>query len=99
MPINSWGDFKKVNKQLTKNPEKAKEAYQTIIVDEVDAFSKYATKYVCDQYDVDRIKDGNDGKLSEEGRLEEVNEVTEKHLGQGAREFISLIILKRWVYK
>ncbi|TWK87881.1 hypothetical protein CHCC20331_3242 [Bacillus paralicheniformis] len=85
MPINSWGDFKKVNKQLTKNPEKAKEAYQTIIVDEVDAFSKYATKYVCDQYDVDRIKDGNDGKLSEEGRLEEVNEVTEKHLGQGAR--------------
>ncbi|MBW7632629.1 MULTISPECIES: ATP-binding protein [Bacillus] len=61
MPINSWGDFKKVNKQLTKNPEKAKEAYQTIIVDEVDAFSKYATRYVCDQYDVDRIKDGNDG--------------------------------------
>ncbi|MCY8944022.1 ATP-binding protein [Bacillus atrophaeus] len=61
MPINSWADFKKVNKQLTKNAEKAKEMYQTIIVDEVDAFAKYATRYVCEQYDVDRIKDGNDG--------------------------------------
>ncbi|WP_437132722.1 ATP-binding protein [Bacillus atrophaeus] len=61
MPINSWADFKKVNKQLTKNAEKAKEIYQTIIVDEVDAFAKYATRYVCEQYDVDRIKDGNDG--------------------------------------
>lgn len=61
MPINSWADFKKVNKQLTKNAEKAKEMYQTIIVDEVDAFAKYATRYVCEQYDVVRIKDGNDG--------------------------------------
>ncbi|MCI3197713.1 ATP-binding protein [Bacillus sp. HU-1818] len=61
MAINSWADFKKVNKQLTKNAEKAKEMYQTIIVDEVDAFAKYATRYVCEQYDVDRIKDGNDG--------------------------------------
>lgn len=61
MPINSWADFKKVNKQLTRNAEKAKEMYQTIIVDEVDAFAKYATRYVCEQYDVERIKDGNDG--------------------------------------
>ncbi|MCY7823266.1 ATP-binding protein [Bacillus spizizenii] len=61
MPINSWADFKKVNKQLTKNAEKAKEMYQTIIVDEVDAFAKYVTRYVCEQYDVERIKDGNDG--------------------------------------
>jgi len=61
MPINSWSDFKKVNKQLTKNPDKAKEVYQTIIVDEVDAFAKYASRYVCSQYDVERIKDGNDG--------------------------------------
>ncbi|WP_144533946.1 ATP-binding protein [Bacillus pumilus] len=61
MPINSWGDFKKVNKQLSKNVEKAKEKYQTIVVDEVDAFAKYATKYVCNQYNVERIKDGNDG--------------------------------------
>ncbi|WP_181219451.1 ATP-binding protein [Bacillus subtilis] len=61
MPINSWADFKKVNKQLTKNAEKAKEMYQTIIVDEVDAFAKYATRYVCEQYDVERIKDGNEG--------------------------------------
>ncbi|MEH7714266.1 ATP-binding protein [Bacillus velezensis] len=61
MAINSWADFKKVNKQLTKNAEKAKEMYQTIIVDEVDAFAKYATRYVCEQYDVERIKDGNDG--------------------------------------
>ncbi|MCA1027025.1 ATP-binding protein [Cytobacillus kochii] len=61
MPINSWADFKKVNKQLTKQSEKAREAYQTIIIDEVDAFAKYATRYVCNQYGVNRIKDGNDG--------------------------------------
>ncbi|WP_368223647.1 ATP-binding protein [Bacillus velezensis] len=61
MPVNSWADFKKVNKQLTKNAKKALEMYQTIIVDEVDAFAKYATRYVCEQYDVERIKDGNDG--------------------------------------
>lgn len=35
--------------------------YQTIVVDEVDAFAKYATRYVCNQYNVERIKDGNDG--------------------------------------
>ncbi|PAD84930.1 hypothetical protein CHH57_02130 [Niallia circulans] len=61
MAINNWADFKKVNKQFAKNPQKAKEVYQTIIVDEVDAFAKYATRYVCNKYGVERIKDGNDG--------------------------------------
>ncbi|SNZ10018.1 AAA domain-containing protein [Terribacillus aidingensis] len=60
-PINSWADFKKYNKALTKDPAKVKEKYNTIIIDEVDAFAKYATRYVANQYGVDRIKDGNEG--------------------------------------
>lgn len=80
MPINSWADFKKVNKQLSgKKSEQAKEMYQTIIIDEVDAFAKYATRYVCDQYDVERIKDGNDGfglwKEYETEIFEEINKL------------------------
>ncbi|MGD7046970.1 ATP-binding protein [Rossellomorea marisflavi] len=80
MPINNWGDFKKVNKQLSgKKSEQAKEMYQTIIIDEVDAFAKYATRYVCDQYDVERIKDGNDGfglwKEYETEIFEEINKL------------------------
>ncbi|WP_425203758.1 ATP-binding protein [Priestia megaterium] len=79
MAINTWSDFKKVNKQLTKNPEKAKEVYQTIIIDEVDAFAKYATRYVCSQYGVERIKDGNEGfglwKEYETEIFEEINKL------------------------
>lgn len=61
MPVNNWSDFKKVTKQLSKNPQKVKEVYQTIIIDSLDAFAKYATRYVCNRYDVERLKDGNDG--------------------------------------
>jgi hypothetical protein len=78
MPINKWADFKKVNKQLTKNTQ-AKEVYQTIIIDEVDAFARYATRYVCDKYGVERIKDGNDGfglwKEYETELWEEINKL------------------------
>lgn len=79
MAINSWADFKKVNKQLTKEPQKTKEVYQTIIVDEVDAFARYATRYVCNKYGVERIKDGNDGfglwKEYETELWEEINKL------------------------
>ncbi|MGG3890235.1 ATP-binding protein [Metabacillus fastidiosus] len=61
MAINNWSDFKKVNKQLQKNADKAKEVYQTIIVDSLDAFAKYATRYVCNRYGVERLKEGNEG--------------------------------------
>lgn len=63
LPINSWRDFKKINKQLTnpKNLQKAKEKYQTLIFDEVEASAKLCQKYVSNKYGVERIRDGNDG--------------------------------------
>lgn len=61
LPTNSWAEFVKWTKKLAKEREKAKEVYQTIIIDSLDAFAKYATRYVCNQYGVNRIKDGNDG--------------------------------------
>jgi hypothetical protein len=61
MRSNSWGEFKKINKQFKKNAEKAKEVYNTVIIDSLDAFAKYATRYVCNKYGVERLKDGNDG--------------------------------------
>ncbi|RXZ78065.1 ATP-binding protein [Paenibacillaceae bacterium] len=61
--INSWGDFKKLNKQLTnpKTLDKVKELYQTIIFDEIWASSKYCQGYICDKYESDSIKSGNAG--------------------------------------
>jgi hypothetical protein len=79
MPINKWSDFKTVNKQLAKEPDKTKEVYQTVIIDEVDAFAKYVTRYVCNKYGVERIKDGNDGfglwKELETEIFEEINKL------------------------
>lgn len=45
-PINSWSEFKKVLRFL-KDP-KAKEKYETIILDTVDLFYDFCTKYICD---------------------------------------------------
>jgi glycerol-3-phosphate cytidylyltransferase-like family protein len=61
--INNWADFKKVNKQLTHKStvEKAKEVYQTIIFDEVEASARYCSKYICDKYDADTIASGREG--------------------------------------
>ncbi|QNR65458.1 ATP-binding protein [Paenibacillus peoriae] len=62
-PINNWSDFKKVNKQLTHKSTvaKAREVYQTIIFDEVEASARYCSKYICDKYDSDTIASGRDG--------------------------------------
>ncbi|KAF6620510.1 ATP-binding protein [Paenibacillus sp. EKM102P] len=62
-PINNWSDFKKVNKQLTHKStvSKAREVYQTIIFDEVEASARYCAKYICDKYDSDTIASGRDG--------------------------------------
>ena len=45
-PINSWAEFKKVLRQL-KDP-RAKEMFETIIVDTADIAYDYCTKYICD---------------------------------------------------
>ena len=66
-PINSWAQFKKVLRQL-KDP-KAKEMFETIIVDTADIAYDYCTKYICDNalrpdggYGVDSISDIPFGK-------------------------------------
>lgn len=59
--IKKWSDFTKVLRQFARNPEKAKEHYQTIIIDGTDIMAKYCEKYVSNAYGVERIKDGNDG--------------------------------------
>jgi hypothetical protein len=82
VPINSWADFKKVNKQLTSaaTVEKAKELYNTIIFDEVEASAKYCQKYINGIYGVSRLKDGNDGfglwKEYETEYWTEINQLT-----------------------
>lgn len=62
-PIQKWSDFVKINKQLTnpKTLDKAQELYQTIIFDTVEASSLMCQDYICDQYGVQRIKDGSGG--------------------------------------
>ncbi|PZT57422.1 ATP-binding protein [Paenibacillus silvae] len=61
--INNWSDFKKVNKQLTHKSTvaKAREIYQTIILDEVEASARYCSKFICDKYESDTIASGRDG--------------------------------------
>lgn len=63
LPINSWGDFVKINKQLTnpKTLEKAKETIQTIIFDEVYTSALYCQDFLCRKHGVETIGDGNDG--------------------------------------
>lgn len=66
-PINSWAEFKKVLRQL-KDP-RAKEMYETIVLDTADIAYDYCTKYICDNairpdggYGVDSISDIPFGK-------------------------------------
>jgi hypothetical protein len=63
LPINSWRDFKKINKQITdeKTLDKAKELYQTIIFDEVYTSALYCQDFLCKKHGVETIGDGNDG--------------------------------------
>ena len=62
-PIQKWSDFVKINKQLTnpKTLEQAKTMYQTIILDTVQSAALMGEDFICQQYDVNRIKDGNKG--------------------------------------
>lgn len=59
-PLTKWSDFKKVRKQLTdpKTLDKAKEMYNTIIVDTLDVAIKWCDKYVCGMQGVERLNDG-----------------------------------------
>ena len=66
-PINSWAEFKKVLRQL--KDVRAKEMFETIIIDTADIAYDYCTKYICDNaqrsdggYGVDSISDIPFGK-------------------------------------
>ena len=54
-PINTWGEFKKVLKQL-KQPE-AQEMFYTCTLDTVDLFYDFCTKYILQQNGVDKLGD------------------------------------------
>ena len=59
-PINSWGEFKKVLRQL-KNDE-VKQQFETIIIDTADIAYDYCEKYICSNNGVDSIGDIGYGK-------------------------------------
>lgn len=60
--ITKWSDFKKDNKELTgKDVKKAREYYDTIIFDTVDAAALMNEKYVAGQHGATDIASGNGG--------------------------------------
>lgn len=84
-PINNWSDFKKVNKQLTGKATvaRAREVYQTIVFDEVEASARYCSRFICEKYESETIAEGRGGfglwKEYETEYWEEIN----KLLGAG----------------
>lgn len=72
-PLESWSDFKKVNKKLTDLKPKEvvingetknitpRDIYTTIIIDTFDVAIRWCAKYVCNKYGVERLKEGNNG--------------------------------------
>jgi AAA domain len=59
-PINTWGEFKKVLRQL--KDETVRERFETIIIDTTDIAWDYAEKFICDNHGVDTIGDIPYGK-------------------------------------
>lgn len=59
-PINSWGEFRKLLKQL-QDPEVQKK-FETVIVDTADIAYDYCEKYICNNNGVDSIGDVGYGK-------------------------------------
>lgn len=59
-PINSWSEFKQVLRQL--KDDKAKEMFETIIIDTADIAYDYCSKYICSNNGVDTIADIGYGK-------------------------------------
>lgn len=62
-PVRKWSDFVQFVKQLTntKNFERAKEMYQTIILDEASIMGGLCSEFVCEKYGVNRLNEGNKG--------------------------------------
>ena len=79
--LNSWADFKKVNKQLTdpKNAEKIAELYETIIFDTVDVAIKWCEEYTCNVNGIQKLQElpyGQGFKAYENEWFKEINKLT-----------------------
>lgn len=59
-PINSWSEFRQVIRQL--KDERAKQMFETVIVDTADIAYDYCCKYVCANNNADTISDIPFGK-------------------------------------
>lgn len=59
-PINSWGEFRKLLRQL--KDEKVKARFETIIIDTADIAYDYCERYICANNSVDSIGDIPYGK-------------------------------------
>lgn len=59
-PINSWSEFRQVLRQL--KDEKAKQMFETIILDTADIAYDYCSKYICSNNGVDTVSDIPFGK-------------------------------------
>ena len=59
-PINSWSEFRQVLRQL--KDDKAKEMFETIIIDTADIAYDYCSKYICANNDADTVSDIPFGK-------------------------------------
>lgn len=81
LPVETWSDFVKYNKQLCSKTtvEKAREMYDTIILDSIDAMESLCTEYVCLQNGVRAIGDiphGAGYKIYENTFWKEINKLT-----------------------
>ena len=54
--VTSWGDIRKVMKQLS--DPRAHEIYQTVVIDTVDKASQLCEKYMCNKLSIENIGDG-----------------------------------------
>lgn len=59
-PINSWGEFRKVLRQL--RDEEVQKKFETIIIDTADIAYDYCENYICSNNGVDAIGDIGFGK-------------------------------------
>ena len=59
-PINSWSEFRQVIRQL--KDERAKQMFETVIVDTADIAYDYCCKYICANNNADTVSDIPFGK-------------------------------------
>lgn len=62
-PMRKWSDFVSFVRQITKesNMEKAKEMYQTIILDEASVCGRLCSEFICEKWGAESIGSANNG--------------------------------------